>query len=134
VTLGQVDSGVVDRLLNKVGFSRGDSTATLGGSSWVLDSYQGPSNDYVAAVDGTGVHRADQSGAGTQGSPATTATAAATQTQTQTQAAPNATTTLSFSTTISVTRNGHASKLVRCIVRAQGDVNKILKCQEKFPP
>jgi hypothetical protein len=122
VTLGQIDPGVVDRLFHKVGFSRGDSGAILGGSSWVLDSYRGSSDDYVAAVDGSGVHHVDLS------SPP----AAVTTTQTVPATTSSVT---SFSTTFTFSGgSGRSSKLVRCIVGAQGDVNKILKCQERFPP
>jgi hypothetical protein len=119
VTLSQVDPGVADRLLGKVGFDRSDSTATLAGASWVLESFQGPGNAYVAAVDGSGVHHLN----------------APTGTVAQTQTAPAVTTTVSsFSTTFTVTHDPKASKLLRCIVKAQGDVNKIVKCQQRFPP
>jgi hypothetical protein len=64
VTLGQIDPGVVDRLLHKVGFSRSDSSVILSGSSWVLETYTGPKDDYVAAVDGSGMHHVDLSSAG----------------------------------------------------------------------
>jgi hypothetical protein len=43
-----------------------------------------------------------------------------------------------LSTTISIngggTASGQTKKLLQCVVKAQGDVNEILKCQEKFPP
>ncbi len=123
VTLGQIDPGVVDRLLHKVGFSRDDSSVILSGSSWVLETYKGPSDDYVAAFDGSGVHHAG----------ATTQITAATTTTTQTVPA-GASNVSSFSTTFTVTHNPKASKLLRCMVNAQGDVNKILKCQQRFPP
>ena len=130
VTLGQIPPGVVDRLLHRVGFSPGDTSVILSGRSWVLETYKGPSDGYVAAFDGSGVHRAQLSGAtGTvaQAAPAATSTATATATQTVSSAT-------TFSTTFKVTGNPKASKLLRCIVKAQGDVTKILKCQERFPP
>jgi hypothetical protein len=130
VTLGQIDPGVVDRLLHKVGFSPGDTSVILSGRSWVLDTYKGTSDDYVASFDGSGVHRAQLSGPTGTG-PQSVATSSATTTATATQTVSSATT---FSTTFKVTGNPKASKLLRCIVNAQGDVTKILKCQERFPP
>jgi hypothetical protein len=130
VTLGQIDPGVVDRLLHKVGFSPGDTSVILSGRSWVLDTYKGTSDDYVASFDGSGVHRAQLSGPTGTG-PQSAATSSATTTATATQTVSSATT---FSTTFKVTGNPKASKLLRCIVNAQGDVTKILKCQERFPP
>src|ERR1700729_859257 len=65
VTLGQIDPGVADRLLHKVGFSRSDSSAILSGASWRLETYKGPSDDYVASFDGSSVHH----GTATVGSP-----------------------------------------------------------------
>jgi hypothetical protein len=132
VTLGQIDPGVVDRLLHKVGFSPGDTSVILSGRSWVLDTYKGTSDDYVASFDGSGVHRAQLSGpTGTGPQSAATSSATTTATATATQTVSSATT---FSTTFKVTGNPKASKLLRCIVNAQGDVTKILKCQERFPP
>ena len=128
VTLGQIDAGVVNRLLHKVGFSRGDTSVILSGGSWVLENYQGPSQAYVAAVDGSNVRHLNA--AATTQSTAGTGTAA----QTQTATAATSTVVSSYSTTFKVTRNPKASKLLHCIVNAQGDVNKILKCQQKFPP
>jgi hypothetical protein len=120
VTLGQIEPGVVDALLHKVGFARHDSSAILSGASWLLETYKGPSDDYVASFDGSGVHH---------GNPATTA--AATTTQAVPAGASNVST---FSTTFTVTKSPRASKLLRCMVNAQGDVNKVLKCQQRFPP
>jgi hypothetical protein len=128
VTLGQIDSGVVDRLLHKVGFSRDDTSVILSGGSWVLETYKGPSDGYVASVDGSGLRRAQLSGpTSTVAQSAPAATSSTTTTQTVSNAA-------TFSTTFKVTRNPKASKLLHCIVSAQGDVNKILKCQQRFPP
>ena len=130
VTLGQIDPGVVDRLLHRVGFSADDSSVILSGRSWVLETYKGPSDGYVASFDGSGVHRAQLSGpTGTVAQSAPTATPSAASTATQTVS--SATT---FSTTFKATSNPKASKLLHCIVNAQGDVTKILKCQERFPP
>jgi len=56
-TLGQIDPEVTDRLLHKVGFSRNGSSARLDGLAWVLESVQGPSNAYIATLDGGHVHR-----------------------------------------------------------------------------
>ena len=129
VTLGQIDPGVVDRLLHKVGFSRNDSSVVLSGASWVLETYTGPSDDYVASFDGSGVHHPNPA------TTATTATAATAATTATTQTAPAGASNVStFSTTFTVTKNPRASKLLRCIVNAQGDVNKVLKCQQRFPP
>ena len=123
VTLGQIDAGVVDRLLQRVGFDRNDTSVILSGGSWVLENYQGPSSAYVAAVDGSNVRHLNAA-AGTVGT-----------TQTAPAATTSASTTVSsFSTTFTVTRNAKAGKLVHCMVAAQGDVNKILKCQQRFPP
>jgi hypothetical protein len=128
VTLGQVDPGVADSLLSRVGFSRGDSSATLNGAQWTLESYQG--TDYVAAYDGTGVHQLNAAAAASA-----PGTGTCTVAQTRTQTVPATTTTVSsFSTTFTVTRNPKASKLLHCIVNAQGDVTKVLKCQQRFPP
>ena len=62
-----------------------------------------------------------------QSAPAATSSAASTATQTVSSAT-------TFSTTFKATSNPKASKLLHCIVNAQGDVTKILKCQERFPP
>ena len=132
VTLGQIDPGVVDRLLHKVGFSRGDSSVILSGHSWVVENYQGPSNAYVAAVDGTDVRHlnaATGSGGTTQTAPAATSNATSTAITTQTVSSA-----ASFSTTFTVTLHPKASKLLHCIGDAQGNVNKILECQQRFPP
>ncbi|HEX3975824.1 MAG TPA: hypothetical protein VHW96_06140 [Solirubrobacteraceae bacterium] len=132
VTLGQIDSGVVDRLLDKAGFSRGDTSVILSGGSWVLETYKGPSDGHVASFDGSGLHRAQLSGpAGTVAQSAPAATSSATSTATTTRTVSS---TATFSTTFKVTRNPKAGKLLHCIVNAQGDVTKILKCQERFPP
>jgi hypothetical protein len=132
VTLGQIPPGVVDRLLHRVGFSAGDTSVILSGRSWVLDTYKGPSDEYVASFDGSGVHRAQLSGpTGTVAQSVPAASSSATATATATQTVSTAT---SFSTTFKVTGNPKTSKLLRCIVKAQGDVTKILECQERFPP
>ena len=132
VTLGQIEPGVVDRLLRKVGFARHDSSAVFSGASWLLETYKGPSDDYVASFDGSGVHHGAPATTATK---ATTATTATTATATTTQAVPAGASNVStFSTTFTVTENPRASKLLRCIVNAQGDVNKVLRCQQRFPP
>jgi hypothetical protein len=95
----------------------------------VVENYRGPSHGYVGAVDGTNVRHlnaATGSGETHQSTPAT-----ATTTQTVPAGASNVST---FSTTFTVTRNPRASKLLHCIVNAQGDVDKVLKCQQRFPP
>lgn len=136
VTLDQIDPGVADRLLDEVGFSRSDSTATLSGNVWLLDSYHGPSDDYVAAVDGTGVRHVDDSNGNALMQVVSSGGGSASAT---TQSVPAVTSTVSsLSTTISVQGagkvTGQTKKLLACMVKAQGDVNKILKCQERFPP
>jgi hypothetical protein len=97
----------------------------------VLETYKGPSDGYVASFDGSGLHRAQLSGPAGTGPVPPAATSSATSTATTTQTVSS---TATFSTTFKVTRNPKAGKLLHCIVNAQGDVTKILKCQERFPP
>jgi hypothetical protein len=52
----------------------------------------------------------------------------------QTTAAAGQTTTVSFSTSFSTGASPEQRRLLNCIVRAQGDVNKIVRCQQRYSP
>jgi hypothetical protein len=139
LTLGQVDSGVVDSLYSKVDFPRQGSSATLTGRSWFLASGAQPEHRFVAAYDGTTV-QPTQAAAAPDPKTATISSSAQPTTPTPSKGSTASTTTVfSFSTTISgPTKPGKLSRitqrLVSCIASAQGDVNKIAVCQRKFVP
>jgi len=137
LTLGQVDPGVVDRLYSKVEFPRQGSSATLIGRSWFLESGAQPEHRFVAASDGSTVQRT-QAPAPPDPKTIPPSTQATTPTPSN---GPEATTTTvySFTTTISGSPrpgklNSITQRLVTCIARARGDVNKIAVCQRRFVP
>ena len=140
LTLGQVDPGVVDSLYHKVGFPRQGSSATLTGRSWFLQSGAQPEHRFVAAYSGGGL-KPTQAAAPPDPNTATIPPATAAKTPTSTNRPPSTSTTVySFTTTISSgsTKPGKLNRttrrLVTCIARAQGDVNRIAVCQHKFLP
>lgn len=109
VRLGQISSGIVDKLFLEVGFPSNGSSATLHGDTWTLESGARPFDRYEARYDGTGLH------------------------QTQSQAtvfAPQPTKT----STPPAGLTGKAGKLLACIRHAHTDVNKIVVCQRRFRP
>lgn len=127
LTLGQVDPGVVDRLYSKVGFPRQGSGATLTGRSWFLESGAQPEHRFVAAYNGGALQR--------------TQAAAPPDPKTATVPPTRATTTTVYSFTATISSgskpgkaNSTTQRLVACIARARGDVNKIAVCQRKFVP
>jgi hypothetical protein len=138
LTLAQVDPGVVDRLYGKVGFPHQGSSATLTGRAWFLQSGAHPEHRYVAAYSGDSVQRTQAAAAP---DPKTGSIPTSTQTTappSSTGSRPTTTTVYSFTTTVGSAKAGKVSKtaqrLVTCISRAQGDVNKIVVCQRKFVP
>jgi hypothetical protein len=123
-----------------VGFSRQGSGATLTGRSWFLASGAHPEHRYVAAYNGTGVQRT-QAAAPPDPNTATIPSSTQAATPTSSDGSKATTTTVyRFTTTISSisTKPGKLStttqRLVTCIARAQGDVNKIATCQRRFVP
>jgi hypothetical protein len=57
VTLGQLDSGIVDKLWDEAGFPHSGSTATLQGSAWTIGSGASAFDKYQANFDGSGFHQ-----------------------------------------------------------------------------
>jgi hypothetical protein len=68
VPLGEFDSGVVDELYDKVGFSAGSSSATYAHGVWLLQSGSHPFDKYEASYDGSRL-RQTQSQQSTFGTP-----------------------------------------------------------------
>ncbi len=139
LTLGQLDPGVVDRLYSKIGFPRQGSGATLTGRSWFLESGAQPEHRFLAAYNGGALQRTQ---AAAPPDPKTATIHPSTQVRAPTSSnGSNATTTTvySFTTTISSgskpgKANSTTQRLVACIARARGDLNKIAVCQRKFVP
>jgi len=140
LTLAQVDPGVVDTLYSKVGFPHQGSSATLTGRSWFLESGAHPEHRYVAAYNGDSVQRTEEAAApdpktaSVPPSTQTTAPASSTGSRATTTTVYSFTTTISSGSTKPGKANGTAQRLVTCISRAQGDVNKIVVCQRKYVP
>ena len=135
--LGQIDPTVVDRLYGKVGFPRQGSSATLTGRSWFLQSGVRPDDSYLAAYNGSEVHLAKSATAPDPNSASASATVPATPPTRRSRT--GTTSTYSFTTTISSgpanPRKLHRTeRLLACIEHAQGDVNKIATCQQRFVP
>lgn len=57
VTLGQLDTSIVDKLWDQAGFPHTGSTATLEGSTWTIGSGARPFDKYTAGFDGSGFHQ-----------------------------------------------------------------------------
>jgi hypothetical protein len=110
VRLGDLNASVIDDLFKKVGFPHDGSSATLTGTTWLLQSGAHPFDKYVARYDGTGVHQTQSQADvfGQSGAPP--------QPQSQSGSAPP------------------VNKLIGCIQDAHGDVTKITACQQRFGP
>lgn len=57
VTLGEIDSGVVEEMWEEVDFPDDASTALLAGRGWTLGSGARPFDKYVASVDGSDIRQ-----------------------------------------------------------------------------
>lgn len=138
LTLGQLDSGVVDGLYRQVGFPRQGSSATLTGRSWFLESGAEPEHRFLASYDGRGLQRTDAVTPSAPGS-----LQATTPARPSTASSPSASSTTHsyrFTTTISSGSpkpnklDRDTRRLLNCITSAQGDLDKIAACQRKFTP
>ena len=140
LTLGQIDPGVVDGLYSKVGFPRQGSSATLTGRSWFLESGAQADHRFIAAYDGGTVQRTQAAAPPDPKITTVPSSTRAASARPSNGSKATTTTVYSFTTTISSgsTKAGKpgsaAQRLVRCIARAQGDVNKIATCQRRFVP
>jgi hypothetical protein len=140
LALGQVDPGVVDTLYSKVGFPRQGSSATLTGRSWFLESGAQPEHRFVAAYNGARVERTEAAAPPDPKSATITTSSHATAPTSSRRSKATTTTVYSFTTTLSSGStkpdklNSATQRLVTCIERARGDVNKIAACQRKFLP
>ena len=57
ITLGQLNGDIVEQLWADAGFSDTESSATLNGTTWTIESGAHPSDQYQANYDGTGFHQ-----------------------------------------------------------------------------
>jgi hypothetical protein len=57
VTLGQLNTDIVDKLWDQAGFPHSGSVATLQGSTWTISSGARPFDKYAAGFDGSGFHQ-----------------------------------------------------------------------------
>jgi hypothetical protein len=126
VTLGQIPSGIVDKLLSAVGFPKDGSSATLTGSTWMLESGARPFDKYEARYDGSRLHQT-QSKASVFGPGSSTGSGTSTGSTPSATAPPNA-------APPSSGLHGKVGKLLACIQRAHQNVNKIIACQQRFGP
>ena len=129
VRLGQISSGIVDKLLSEVGFPSNGSSATLDGDTWTLESGARPFDKYEARYDGSGLHQtqsqatvfAPQPTAPSGASPESSGSAPGATSTPQTSAPPAG-------------LSGKTGKLIACIQHAHTNVNKIVICQRRFGP
>jgi hypothetical protein len=127
VRLGQISSGIVDKLFSEVRFPSNGSSATLHGGTWTLESGARPFDRYEARYDGSGLHQTQSQATVFAPQP----TAPSGSSAGSSGSAPSATSTPQTSTP-STGLGGNTGKLLACIQHAHSDVNKIVVCQRRF--